>query len=771
MPPDKKHLSLRFILHNDTIDRIVGYVRRDSQATIQHLMRDPISESVLREDCDRIANLIENAVVYDLDLTRTLGEIKEIGQKLYNTLVGPTLDNYLARECIVSLQLILEESLLFIPWEILYDGKEFLAEKYNIGRIVLSKEVHVLPSRRQTSRPLTMLILADPDNNLPGAAKEGVDLKDFAHTFRSDLFAEKPAEHITEQFIEERIWNYDIVHYAGHAHYKKGGSLTLHQGKHLTAQDVITLKTPHKRAPLLIFANACQAGKTQRWTSQDIVYDLTKAFLLLGVQFYIGTLWKITDDDESPVEFAIEVYKKLAQGKNFGEAIRLARKKLRDSYGITSLTWLSYVFYGDPTYTVFDRPVLSATAPETILERGINLENELQLDEALKLYQLFESQLDRQKHAPLYNDMYFRIASVLEKLHNFNEALSYLERIPLEARRPDILNLFALVYYRKRDYEMAEVYCQNSREMIKENDPFHYKGEYLHYLALIRQKQRRFREAYSFFEQARTVYDDNGHATGLARVSDSLGSMLMEQGNIEAALAWYMKSKFIKQQLRDDHGLAITYGNLGRLNLVLERWQKAIIFFERDRTLAKKLGDRNAEYLMLNHMGQTYIGLGDLEKARECYKNALDGYNKLNQPLGEAFAKLGLAEISLRNQDLTEATSLANECLLFFQSHQRREQIALTQYVLSKINLSSGDLDDAEKLFEQSINSYKNLALPTEAAKFSFEFGCLINHRHKERTGAQYIKAAYEIARSRQMNWLTELFDTLLSNKPDTLDN
>ncbi|HNT34674.1 MAG TPA: CHAT domain-containing protein, partial [bacterium] len=133
-----------------------------------------------------------------------------------------------------------------------------------------------------------------------------------------------------------------------------------------TALDVRQMAESKALLPLIVFANACQSGRTEDWGKEEHLYGLARAYLLAGVQHYIGTLWDILDVPGS--EFAAVFYDSLLEGQTIGTAIREARRKMSQSHGEKSLIWASYVLYGDPTAQVFGIPDLpEATAPSQTL--------------------------------------------------------------------------------------------------------------------------------------------------------------------------------------------------------------------------------------------------------------------------------------------------------------------------------------------------------------------------------------------------------------------
>jgi tetratricopeptide (TPR) repeat protein len=158
---------------------------------------------------------------------------------------------------------------------------------------------------------------------------------------------------ITPEFIREKIRNFDLVHFAGHADYhpdnpeKSGWRLSRDS---LNAQDIIKMAGT-ATMPVLIFSNACQSARTEEWTLkenfQSEIFGLANGFLLAGVKHYVGTFWEILDEPSS--RFALEFYNHLLSGSTTGEAMRLSRQAMIKAYGEETIVWASYLLYGDPT--------------------------------------------------------------------------------------------------------------------------------------------------------------------------------------------------------------------------------------------------------------------------------------------------------------------------------------------------------------------------------------------------------------------------------------
>jgi hypothetical protein len=148
-------------------------------------------------------------------------------------------------------------------------------------------------------------------------------------------------------FIGELRKGHDIVHYSGHAFFDNvlpgRSGLVLCDGV-LTASDV-RFMLDFNRSPI-IYANACLAGRIKSVSSRFT--GLAAAFIAAGAAGYISPLWSIDDRDASAL--AVAYYDALLNdSRPIGQCLQIAKKAQAKS---GSITWASYVLYGDPTMPI-----------------------------------------------------------------------------------------------------------------------------------------------------------------------------------------------------------------------------------------------------------------------------------------------------------------------------------------------------------------------------------------------------------------------------------
>jgi len=298
-------------------------------------------------------------------------DLQRIGSLIFSHLLTEPARKRLHAADACDLYLRLDEQLVHLPWELCYDGSNFLSTKFRVGRqIITGYPIPASTIRQEPRKSLRVLVIADPTESLPEAGAEADHLSlllDDIPGVEVTLIGGKGARKIP---LLAALQDHDVVHFAGHSHYDpenpgKSG-WRLHEGI-LTASEISKLSRP----PLLVFSNSCQAGASAEWSRgyryEGQAFGIGSAFLLAGVKNYIGTFWVV--HDEESVLFASSFYQGLVTGLSLGDALLRARHTIIAQRGWQGLTWASYMLYGDPAFSLLSRlpPMLSPSPRSSIV--------------------------------------------------------------------------------------------------------------------------------------------------------------------------------------------------------------------------------------------------------------------------------------------------------------------------------------------------------------------------------------------------------------------
>jgi CHAT domain-containing protein len=304
------------------------------------------------QSCREIFSLFNRSNRSARPISDIFDGLKKAGHLLFDLLIPSQAREKLDSTVAQILTLRLEDSLVHVPWELLYDGREFICRRFAVGRIASTRQRPTARSIRSPSAPFKTLIIADPRGDLEGSYREGMAIKSFLERRSTTFHADFKSYPVDMAFVQKNLRDYDIVHYAGHAKYdaqnpSESGWL-LSDGTLKLAE--IAAMGGFQPMPALVFSNACQSGRTDGWRFNDqeqVVFGLANAFLLSGVQHYIGTFCETVDEPSS--HFTIRFYTAIAEGKTIGSSLREARQSPIGAGEKETLTWANYMLYGDPS--------------------------------------------------------------------------------------------------------------------------------------------------------------------------------------------------------------------------------------------------------------------------------------------------------------------------------------------------------------------------------------------------------------------------------------
>jgi len=318
--------------------------------------RKKISKKLVSSICLEFIETLNTYTRNNVHQTDAHDRLTFYGKKLSDIVFIPNQLNKIIGSGIQYMLIKMDEELVHIPWELMYFEEAFLCEHFYIGRkIKTNREVPY--HKKQLNNPLNMLIVADPESNLFSASQEGLELCKLSDKQLPGVISAVFEGDIKFRELWYQIEDYEIFHFAGHAEYHKTNpeKCGLRLTDSLLSASEIEQLSQQKRMPCLVFSNACQSARSleQNWNNtSNSSFDLANAFIFSGVNHYVGTFWEILDEPSNT--FALEFYRYLFTGKSIGESAGLARKKIKEKYGFQSISWASYLIYGDPTISYFD---------------------------------------------------------------------------------------------------------------------------------------------------------------------------------------------------------------------------------------------------------------------------------------------------------------------------------------------------------------------------------------------------------------------------------
>src|SRR3989338_1524650 len=261
--PDTDTLVLELLKQDEGLAMSI-FEQEELTSTLRHYSQVNFSFGEIERLCLELTLLLNKADANGLLEAQDMLSLKKIGQLLWGQLLSLQAKEKLKNTQALNLILSLDEALINIPWEILYTGGDFLCLRFNLGRIVRTREQISPPIYRNLSSPAKkkMLILANPTNDLKGAYQEGLFIRNQFDRKRSQMSIDFKSTDIDTLYVKKNFRDYDLVHFAGHCEFDscqpKNSGWVLSDGK-FSPQDVRSLGEA-SGLPSLVFSNACYSA-------------------------------------------------------------------------------------------------------------------------------------------------------------------------------------------------------------------------------------------------------------------------------------------------------------------------------------------------------------------------------------------------------------------------------------------------------------------------------------------------------------------------------
>ncbi len=277
-----------------------------------------------------------------------------------------------------NLVLMLNEATARYPWELMVEnstvgtggGRDPASVR---GGMVRQLDTVNFREKVMHATERTALVIGHPNlpkgkfPALPGAVKEAREVQKRLSDFNYDVnpLIERDAATVMEALFHRE---YLILHLSGHGVYREQtdfeqnpqcrekrpwiSGMVIGDDLFLTPAEIRQMTT----VPELAFINCCHLGRIDD-ESRDfrtpnlpaLAANLGAELINMGVRAVVAAGWAV--DDEAAQLFARVFYEAMLGGKDFGTAVREARKSTYLAYPHNN-TWGAYQCYGDPSYAL-----------------------------------------------------------------------------------------------------------------------------------------------------------------------------------------------------------------------------------------------------------------------------------------------------------------------------------------------------------------------------------------------------------------------------------
>jgi CHAT domain-containing protein len=281
--------------------------------------------SAVRLDSGHVADDIKN---FRTAIENTSSSAHEqLAMHLFNLLIKPIEGSLSSSRLII----VPHGALHYLPFYALYDGKDYLIERYSI-RMLPSASMFKYLQRNKSEKPGDILAFGNPDlrdqkYNLVNAENEAVSVSKTLP--RSKFFLRKDA---TETALKKYGEGFSYIHFATHGEFDAdkplNSALLLTADSESDGRLTVDKLYSMKLNADLVTLSACETGLGKIANGDDVV-GLTRGFLYAGSSSIVASLWKV--DDLATSTLMTSFYEALKKTDK-REALRLAQLQNKKTY-------------------------------------------------------------------------------------------------------------------------------------------------------------------------------------------------------------------------------------------------------------------------------------------------------------------------------------------------------------------------------------------------------------------------------------------------------
>jgi CHAT domain-containing protein/Flp pilus assembly protein TadD len=270
-------------------------------------------------------------------------DVKEPATQLYQLLIKP-IEAELIQVNAKTILYAPDGQLRYIPIAALYDGKQWLAEKYRISNLIAYSLFDFAPNQK-----IQPNILAGAFGGKAGEKKFGQtalpatlkEVQAIANSFQNSVTLIE--DQFSRKAIESKFQNHNILHLATHAEFNIGvpenSFIIFGNGDKIRLNEITNWQIPNID---LLVLSACQTGIGKLGDGVEILgfgYQVQKA----GAKQAIASLWKV--DDSGTQALMAAFYREFQKGDiTVTEALRRAQVSLIKSSNFNHPNYWSAFF-------------------------------------------------------------------------------------------------------------------------------------------------------------------------------------------------------------------------------------------------------------------------------------------------------------------------------------------------------------------------------------------------------------------------------------------
>ncbi len=192
---------------------------------------------------------------------------------------------------------------------------------------------------------------------------------------------------------------------------------------------------------------------------------------------------------------------------------------------------------------------------------------------------------------------------------------------------------------------------------------------------------------------------------------DILGWTYLKMGDLDTAESWIKKGLEIATKINDQKRIGVGIRFLGKVAFERDKIENAIEYTKNALDISKEINYNILEFHLYSDLGRIRLKQNKYKEAESEFKKSIEGFKKINKE-NRTISKLAYLGDALCLQDnFEESEDYYNQCLLISQKYGRKDTLARAKLGLAKINEKRNNLKEALNLTNEAYNLFEKLGM------------------------------------------------------------
>ena len=254
-------------------------------------------------------------------------------------------------------------------------------------------------------------------------------------------------------------------------------------------------------------------------------------------------------------------------------------------------------------------------------------------------------------------------------------------RIYPQKKEADKFLMLASLHFQRGEFKTSLVFSEQALKIYRQIKNRHSEAKGLSSLGVFYNYIGDYKKAINFHRQSLAIFKQIGDRVSLGNELNNLGVAYSQLGNYVKAIDFYQQSLIIAKEFNIGISIAVTLTNIGEGYYFLGNYKKAIDFHQQSLTILKKMGFNslkgglpfdNLKAYALNNLGIVYASLKDYKTAIKLQQQSLVIAKETSDRRVEGEALNDLGHAFFKSGNLVKAENVLKQAIEVHKSQRGR---------------------------------------------------------------------------------------------------